>query len=572
MIRVPAAELRTPYISPFSGPLEGGFGSRLESECLCGLIRSVREASPTSSNPAPVSLFEIGTHRGAGLCHFHAMAPSLELHSLNVLPEHLAHLPRQMASEILPREEVGRLAVEAGLPFVQHFGNSRTFDWDALAAQHTFDIVFVDGSHEQFTVLADTLHALRILKPDGLIIWHDYKVIDEPGRQVFAAINDLDEQEFGGQIHHVEGTWLAYARRPSRGISRPVPDPSVKGREPEAVAPSLRLREIPKRHATQAEAIAWHLAHARKASFARRVRGLPEVPEVLFFSDHRNPVWPGDLDLKGPLGAYEITRDPGRIRQADIVVFHLPQVPAWARLPRHDRQIWVGVTMEPDGYHPSQADPMLVATLDLLFSYHAWADLQLTYTSPGTLAEVLLPAPPKDPEKLVCAFVSNTHSLSGRERLITKLEKYLPVHHFGRWHHNQPGSPPEGREGKLEVLRQYQFCLAFENSLQADYVSEKWYDCLVAGCVPIYLGAPNIEDYAPGPGACLRVSPIDPIPALVESIRNTACTTPHYADYFRWKAHPSPFFKNLYQRSIDRLSLLEKIHLMITLSRQEDAT
>lgn len=569
MIRVPASEFQTPYGTALPAGLESGFGSLVESECLCGLLRAEVDAALRREGNLPLCLFEIGTHRGAGICHFHAMAPEMELHSLNVLPEHLTHLPRQQACEILPREEIGRMAMEAGVPFVQHFGNSRTFDWEALASRQTFDVVFVDGSHEQFTVLADTLHALRILKPGGLIIWHDYKVTDEPGRQVFAALNDLDEHEFGGQIHHVEGTWLAYARRPSgEGVNRP-PSSQVPVGKSAAADASLRLREVPARHATLPEAIAWHLAHARKASFARRVQGLPPVPKVLFFSDHHHPDWPGDQDLKGPHGCYETTCDPGLLRHADIVVFHLPQVPAWARLPRHDRQIWVGVTMEPDAYYPAQADPMLMATLDLLFSYHAWADLQLTYTPPGTLAEVLQPAPTKDPEKLVCAFVSNSHSLSGRERIIAKLEKYLPVHHFGNWHHNQPGPPPEGRAGKLEVLRQYQFCLAFENSLQSDYVSEKWYDCLVAGCVPIYLGAPNIDNYAPGPGAFVRVSPADSLPVLAERIKATQCSTHHYDDYFRWKEGVVPSFKSLYERTVDRLSLLEKIHLMITRARQE---
>lgn len=565
MIRVPAAELRTPYPIPFEEMLEAGFGSVLECECLCGLVRRV--AGEAASRP---SLFEIGTHRGAGLCHFHAMAPELELQSLNVLPEHLPHLPRQMASEILPREEIGRFAIKAGVPFVQHYGNSRTFDWDALAAKQTFDIVFVDGSHEQFTVFADTLHALQILKPGGLIIWHDYKVIDEPGRQVFAAVNDLDEHEFSGQIHHVEGTWLAYARRPE-GV--PLRDSSPAMR-PASTIPaadfSLRLREIPTRHATPAEAIAWHLAHSRRASLARRVRDLPAVPKVLFFSDHRNPVWPGALETNCATGAYETTQDPGQIRQADVVVFHLPKVPAWARLPRHDRQIWVGVTMEPDGYFPSQADPSLMSTLDLLLSYHAWADLQMTYVHPGTLAEVLLPPPAKDPEKLVCAFVSNAHSLSGRERLLSLLEKHLPVHHFGKWHHNQPGPCPEGREGKLEVLRQYQFCLAIENCLQEDYVSEKWYDCLVAGCVPIYFGAPNIAQYAPGPGAYLQVSTAGAMTQLAAKVKASSCTTPHYDGYFQWKKQVAAPFRQLYERPLDRFTLMEKIDLMIRRARDGD--
>jgi len=50
---------------------------------------------------------------------------------------------------------------------------------------------------------------------------------------------------------------------------------------------------------------------------------------------------------------------------------------------------------------------------------------------------------------------------------------------------------------KLQTLAQYRFCLCFENSRFAGYVSEKLFDCFFAGTVPIYLGAPDIERYIP---------------------------------------------------------------------------
>jgi alpha(1,3/1,4) fucosyltransferase len=52
-------------------------------------------------------------------------------------------------------------------------------------------------------------------------------------------------------------------------------------------------------------------------------------------------------------------------------------------------------------------------------------------------------------------------------------------------------------EGKHETLRKYKFCLCFENSVEEDYISEKLFDCFYAGCVPVYLGAPNVTNYIP---------------------------------------------------------------------------
>jgi hypothetical protein len=50
---------------------------------------------------------------------------------------------------------------------------------------------------------------------------------------------------------------------------------------------------------------------------------------------------------------------------------------------------------------------------------------------------------------------------------------------------------------KYEVLSQYKFSLCFENMVMKGYVTEKIFDCLYAGTIPLYLGAPDIEDLIP---------------------------------------------------------------------------
>lgn len=54
-------------------------------------------------------------------------------------------------------------------------------------------------------------------------------------------------------------------------------------------------------------------------------------------------------------------------------------------------------------------------------------------------------------------------------------------------------------QSKIGVLSKYKFCICYENSrLIPGYISEKIWDCFFSGCVPVYLGAPNIHDYIPG--------------------------------------------------------------------------
>ena len=51
---------------------------------------------------------------------------------------------------------------------------------------------------------------------------------------------------------------------------------------------------------------------------------------------------------------------------------------------------------------------------------------------------------------------------------------------------------------KIETLKNYKFSICFENSNNnMGYVTEKIFDSMQAGCVPIYLGAPDIRDYVP---------------------------------------------------------------------------
>jgi hypothetical protein len=52
-------------------------------------------------------------------------------------------------------------------------------------------------------------------------------------------------------------------------------------------------------------------------------------------------------------------------------------------------------------------------------------------------------------------------------------------------------------EDKVAVMSNYRFALCFENIAYPGYVTEKIIDCFVAGVIPIYLGAPDIESLIP---------------------------------------------------------------------------
>ncbi len=52
-------------------------------------------------------------------------------------------------------------------------------------------------------------------------------------------------------------------------------------------------------------------------------------------------------------------------------------------------------------------------------------------------------------------------------------------------------------DSKAETLSRYTFAICFENMVLEGWITEKIFDCFFAGTVPIYLGAPDVEDWIP---------------------------------------------------------------------------
>lgn len=78
----------------------------------------------------------------------------------------------------------------------------------------------------------------------------------------------------------------------------------------------------------------------------------------------------------------------------------------------------------------------------------------------------------------------------GWNRPVNILEKILPI--TRQIYPSYRGTV----KNKWDVLPHYRFSLCYENIHdEPGYVTEKIFDCIRAGCVPIYWGAPNITDY-----------------------------------------------------------------------------
>jgi hypothetical protein len=92
---------------------------------------------------------------------------------------------------------------------VQLYGDSKEFDESAYLAR--CDLIFVDGSHAYSYVKSDSEKALRMVKPGGIILWHDYRGRSRGRQGVFRYLNELHRKL---PLMHLRQTSLVAYRAP----------------------------------------------------------------------------------------------------------------------------------------------------------------------------------------------------------------------------------------------------------------------------------------------------------------------------------------------------------------------
>jgi predicted O-methyltransferase YrrM len=162
-----------------------------ETAIVVDLIKSV----------APRVVLEFGVNQGKTARAILAAIPELE-----------RYIGIDLPTGMIPRLECQRseVPVVAG----RHVANDPRF-WLLLGESTTIeahdlelvDAVFIDGDHSATGTEHDSRLAHVLLRPGGIIVWHDYK---NPGVEVTEVLDRLAAE--GWPICHVRGTWLAYMR------------------------------------------------------------------------------------------------------------------------------------------------------------------------------------------------------------------------------------------------------------------------------------------------------------------------------------------------------------------------
>ena len=173
-------------------------------------------ALAAAETPSGSEIIEIGTFDGRTSLNLAINAPRGVAIATLDLPADQASALAIEASErrYVDKPAPGARLRSCGNPWrtyaervVQLRGDSATFDWSPHLGRA--GLVFVDGSHAYDYAKTDSETAMRLIRPGGIVLWHDYGVW--PG--VTQALEELDTSR-GLGLANIRGTSLVFWRHP----------------------------------------------------------------------------------------------------------------------------------------------------------------------------------------------------------------------------------------------------------------------------------------------------------------------------------------------------------------------
>uniref|UniRef100_A0A8C5ED99 Fucosyltransferase n=1 Tax=Gouania willdenowi TaxID=441366 RepID=A0A8C5ED99_GOUWI len=248
-----------------------------------------------------------------------------------------------------------------------------------------------------------------------------------------------------------------------------------------------------------------------------------------------------------------LTDDKDAYRQADAVIFHhrdiskgnIPMPPE----PRPRSQKWIWMNHESPSHSPGMQ--RFDGVFNLTLTYRTDSDIYVPY---GHLIPQVNSSRSLDqttslrrPVRLLAWVVSNWSESHARVSFYHKLRQHVNVDLYGR-----KGKPlAKRRETMLGLLRQYMFYLALENSQHTDYITEKVWNAVQAGAIPVVLGPSrqNYEHFLP-PEAFIHVDDFPTAQELAQYLnrlmQNPALTKRHLSWRQSYSIHQPTFWTEHY--------------------------
>ncbi|XP_068194406.1 4-galactosyl-N-acetylglucosaminide 3-alpha-L-fucosyltransferase 9-like [Antennarius striatus] len=229
-----------------------------------------------------------------------------------------------------------------------------------------------------------------------------------------------------------------------------------------------------------------------------------------------------------------ITPDRNFYNKADGVIFHHQYIHKnGSNLPKLCRPVfqkWIWL----NGESPTRSVriPMIENLFNLTSNYRQDSKIPVPYG-------VLVPADGKEEfvlprkNKLVCWIVSNWKPTYARVKYFNEFKKHIKVNTYG-----SAFGVHISRKEYLSTITSCKFYLGFENSIDRDYITEKFYNPLSVGTVPVVLGPPrhNYENVIQG-DAFIHVDDFSSPKELADHLLLLDKNEEMYLRFFEWKRY-----------------------------------
>lgn len=90
-----------------------------------------------------------------------------------------------------------------------------------------------------------------------------------------------------------------------------------------------------------------------------------------------------------------------------------------------------------------------------------------------------------------CALIASHDLWNTRTKIYNELKNIVEIKCPGKWNHNTDDLWHKYDNDKLQYLRNFKFNICPENTNTYGYVTEKLFDAMRCGCIPIYYGSDN---------------------------------------------------------------------------------
>ncbi|CAG7838275.1 unnamed protein product [Allacma fusca] len=255
-----------------------------------------------------------------------------------------------------------------------------------------------------------------------------------------------------------------------------------------------------------------------------------------------------------PHSRCEFTDDKSKLMSSDAVIFHGRDLTGSQKVSGYEdtyiempklrayNQLWIFLMFEAPVHTWINLGPF-DKVFNMTMTYRPDSDIHIPYGR-------VLPLRPGEPfprprinstnEKgLVAWSVSNCYKTpSRRNEVVHELHKYIPIDIYGDCgsKHCTPykGLCASVLECHQFLAKQYKFYLAFENSLCENYITEKFFDSLYVGMVPVVYGYGDYAQVAPK-GSYIDATVFPSMKALAEYLRFLDRNPAEYQKYFKWR-------------------------------------